>query len=577
MTAPSYRKKMRGCLRRYILYLGYFTRIYFGVVLCFGIHTITLSQRAEPNAGSGGASISGRITISGKPAAGKKVLIADVDTGWGTPDIASSGNGTQGRKFIVVVTEADGHYRLAGLPAGNYEVTVDLLGSYAPVGQPGKRSRPVTLGFGDDAKNIDFALVRGGAITGRLTGADGSPIIGARVLAVPANESVRGNTLYHRAGATDDRGVYRIYGLPAGRYRVSADGSEYGPGAGYWKNSGKRFGHTYHPNVTDETRATVVEVKEGSEVTGIDINLGKKRAMYEVTGRVFDFETGRPLSRGIVRSYLLRSDGYPADNFWISATIDTEGNFRFAGLPSGRYGLRADPDGGYDDEETIFEVKQGKVSDLEIKARRGATIRGRIAVDDSSNRALNRQLSNAAITAIGTYQKGDVTASRSYPSVDIGVDGSFSFSMLKPGVIRLGTGGGGYGPRPQLLRIERDGVEIPNNIEVKAGETISGIRLILAYGKGIIRGQVKLAGGPSPEGETFIVSADNPNAFNYSVLAKANSKGQFLFEGLMDGEYNVSAWSAPGSGTGLAFHGSQRVRITGGAEVTVTLTLNPVK
>src|SRR5262249_49656454 len=147
---------------------------------------------------------------------------------------------------------------------------------------------------------IDFALVRGSVITGRLTSADGRPIIGARVLASPADESVSRNTLYYQAGMTDDRGVYRIYGLPAGRYRVSADGSELGPNGESWRNSGKRFGRTYHPNVTDETRATVVEVKEGSEATGIDINLGEKRAMYEVTGRVIDVETGRPLSGEMV-------------------------------------------------------------------------------------------------------------------------------------------------------------------------------------------------------------------------------------------------------------------------------------
>jgi hypothetical protein len=53
------------------------------------------------------AAISGRVTIRGKPAAGKKVLVADLDTSWGTPRVAS-GSGTQGRKYLAAVTDAEG-------------------------------------------------------------------------------------------------------------------------------------------------------------------------------------------------------------------------------------------------------------------------------------------------------------------------------------------------------------------------------------------------------------------------------------------------------------------------------------
>src|SRR5262249_31397328 len=155
---------------------------------------------------------------------------------------------------------------------------------------------------------------------------------------------------------TDDLGHYRAYGLPGGRYLIRADGSEEGPGVVISRNSGKRFMRTFHPNTPDEKQATVVEVREGGEVDGIDINLGKKRTLYEVTGRVINSETGSPLSGGGVNCYLLGPDGYHAENLSIWSTIDSDGNFRLAGLPSGRYGLEAAAGKDYYAEETIVEV-----------------------------------------------------------------------------------------------------------------------------------------------------------------------------------------------------------------------------
>lgn len=68
---------------------------------------------------------------------------------------------------------------------------------------------------------------------------------------------------------SDDRGVYRLYGLPAGRYLVSL-GSPNLPDFRPVDPGGTRahFAPVYYPGVTDEAQAKVVEVKLGAEVTG---------------------------------------------------------------------------------------------------------------------------------------------------------------------------------------------------------------------------------------------------------------------------------------------------------------------
>jgi hypothetical protein len=558
-------------------------RIFFIVpTFLLNLQAVVLSQTPASDARPGTASISGRVNIGGQPAVGIRVLIADVNTGWGTPDIGSGGSGTQGRKYFSAVTDADSQYRLTGLPAGAYEVSVNLLGVYVPVSQDGQLSRAITLDEGEEARSIDFTLARGGVITGRLTDAGGTPIIGACVLANTINRdgirSLEWGSLHNRKGKTDDRGVYRIYGLPTDRYRVSADGSEIGPHGGTWRNSGKRYLRVYHPNIVDEKQATIVEVKEASEVAGVDINLGTRRAMYEVSGRVVDAETGKSLSQGQVHSQLLGPEGYPAENFQVSAKIDSQGKFRFAGLPSGRYGMEffeAFTESEYYPDKTIVEVKQNKVSDIEVKAKKWGAIKGELVVDASNNQALTPQLAYAKITPEIEIEEGGkiVFYSSSSGDSEIGIDNSFSLSKLKPGIVHLRTSG--PNPRPYILRIERSGIEIPNGIKVKSGEVIDGIRLVVAYGKGIIRGQISVVGGALPEGAKFKAFAYKPDPFAFHGEARVNRKGQFVFEGLMDGAYEIGVSSVPSKETEAPSHFSRRrVRVIGGAEARVTLTLD---
>jgi hypothetical protein len=549
--------------------------------IVFNLQTVVFSQPPVQGVKPIRASISGRVTIDGRPAACKRVLIAEVDMDGDAPGIGI-GVGTQGRKFFSVVTDADGRYRLTGLAAGNYEANVELLRGYVPAGQQGQRSRSITIDQGKEARDIDFVLVRGGVITGRLTDSDGEPLIGARVVANKIDKvsmkSLDWTPLHYGDGTTDDRGGYRIYGLSAGSYRVSADGTRGGPMGGGWSNnSSRRYPRTYHPDVTEEERATIIEVKEGSEIGGINLNLGRKRPLYEVMGRVVDSGTGMPLSQGMINSYPIGPNGYPTESFPTTATIDSQGSFRIAGLSSGRYKLhyvsQVSDERKYLREGTIIEVKQGKITGVEVIARRTATIKGTVVFDASSNRALDDQLAGISIDAGSTRQEDNQKIYATYDSSPIGSDDSFSLSGLKPGIINLKFSSVPFGLRPRLLRIERDGVEITNAIAVKSGESIEGIRLIVAYGHGIVRGQINVEGGALPKGMKFSVSVSKQFPYEKHAEAKVNRKGQFVIEGLMDGEYIISAFNEWADKTVPAFHASQPIHVTGDRETQVTLTL----
>src|SRR5688500_453377 len=114
-------------------------------------------SRKEP-----AGSITGRVTLAGKPAARVTVMLTRSD------------GGPQQLPVTRVTTDEDGRFKLNGLPAGSYTILPStpalVVAAETSSAQPGKS---VTLGDGEEVEGIDFALVKGGVITGRITDAEG--------------------------------------------------------------------------------------------------------------------------------------------------------------------------------------------------------------------------------------------------------------------------------------------------------------------------------------------------------------------------------------------------------------------
>src|SRR5262249_12047892 len=134
-----------------------------------------------------------------------------------------------------------------------------------------------------------------------------------------------------------------------------------------------------------------------------------------------------------------------------------------------------------------------------------------------------------------------------------------------------------------LLGVERDGVLQTAGIEVAAGEQVTGLRLIVAYGEGVVRGQVQVVGGSLPEGARLSVYARRADAQGRPSSASPGSvdaRGRFLLEGLSTGAHEITLTvyvpSQPGATMPIRQWASvkQTVSVTSGAESQVTLVLD---
>jgi len=521
------------------------------------------------------ASLAGRLTLNDRGVPNIEV---------GLQRLSADGN-TQPTAPLNVMTDEEGRYRLTGLAPGRYSVA-PLNSAYVMRGGSGPLSKTITLKEGEALDNVDFALARGGVITGKVTNADNQPVIGERVEIILLDEQGRKRptpSISYSMSETDDRGVYRLYGLPAGRYLVSVGLNTEVPTmrVGF---GGTIYRRTFHPNVTEEAKATKVEVSEGGEASNIDIRLGRPTRSFNVTARIINAETGQPVPGMRYGHSSVQADGRSLGGFGrFELRSDAQGEFRIDGLLPGRYVVYAAPDIQQNlySENTSFEITDNDVADLQIMLRRGGTIAGTVALEGNPDPDLFSQITKFTVRTVSTVR--DTTSSPLGNAAQINPDGSFLITGLQPGKVRITVsplqGVKGF----SLARVEREGADQREGIEVGPSENVTGVRLVVAYGNGVIRGQVKIEGGTLPEGAGIQIVAYRltptgpmPGAVGGST---PDINRNFLFESLAIGDYELRLTVYPPyvpgdtSRTPIA-EIKQKVTVSSGAETPVTITLN---
>ena len=327
--------------------------------------------QTEPRASAIG-SISGSVTISGKPALGVKV-------------VALQGGRHQQETVAIARTDADGHFQLRNIPAGNCTVSVDAPTFAADLDAHDSfaASKTIKLEEAETVEGINLEIAPGAVITGRVTASSGRPVIKEPVHIVPFKEGRDDYARYNLNEAlmayTDDRGVYRAYGLPAGRYTIMA-----GRGStGYQKPSfGKvPFPQSYHPGVTERSKAKVVEIAAGTEASDIDIKIellpAPKTRTFAVVGRILDAQVRRPLP-SVGFHYQSETPDDRGNSISEFGKSDSKGDFRINEIPPGKYtiALLPDAESPWFAEEVGFEIVDSDIRGLEVTARRAGSISG---------------------------------------------------------------------------------------------------------------------------------------------------------------------------------------------------------
>ena len=333
--------------------------------------------------------INGRLMMEGKPLAGIRIVLVSTDEAR-----PSSSNALT----IEAMTAPDGKFRLTGVPPGTFTLTA-IAGAYVlpREGYRGMAGRSVAIRAGEQIDGIDLLLRPGAVITGQVTDYDGSAIAGLRITLQSIDPTgKKRETVTNLPNDTDDRGVFRLYGLPVGQYLISVQGRD------LRLNDNARFSPAvYAPGVVEVTKARVVEVsKAGEEINNVNIVLNSHPEVFSARGRVVDSSTRAGLANIHYRFAEATTQPPPLTSSPISET-DTNGEFVIDDLSRGHYVVYATPDAGagiYSDVAS-FDVNDADVTGLEVRVHRGATLTGVLSIEGTNAAASAGILDGVSVLA----------------------------------------------------------------------------------------------------------------------------------------------------------------------------------
>jgi protocatechuate 3,4-dioxygenase beta subunit len=510
------------------------------------------------------ATVSGKLRIKGKPAPG--VLVG-----------MRSSEPAQFDPTFKATTDQDGNYQISDVPAGSYEVA-----PVAPAFVIGDINNPkgqtVVITESEKVEGIDFELLRGGVITGKVTDADGRPVVEERVNLRPVDEgNQRGPVHSVSVGfQTDDRGIYRIFGIRPGHYKVSI-----GDGENFNGRSGRGrpvYPTTFYSDAADPAKATVIEIDEGTEATKIDITAGQTVQGFSVNGQIIDGESGRPVPNvSIGLSRIIDANNSSSYGGGAGARSDSQGQFRLEKLPPAKYSISIEPPPESDlrAEPVIFDVVDQDVTGLAIRTSTGASLSGTVVFEGTKDKNATAALERAYISALIHRDDSNTSWSR---AEWIPRDGNFRLRGLQAGTANFSIGTMSNAKGLTISRVERAGIAQPNGIQIQTADHITGIQVIVAYINGSIRGVVQLENGTLPPGGRLIIQLTKPGDPNVRMQPWiVDSRGHFSIEGLAAGDYELMVVAYAPEWGRRPPTAKQLVTVADGAatEVKVSIDLTP--
>src|SRR5262249_26270267 len=152
----------------------------------------------------------------------------------------------------------------------------------------------------------------------------------------------------------------------AGRYMIAAGSSS--EDSNFRMVASSSYKRTYYPDTTDESKATVIEIKPGGEVENIDIRIARATKGYSASGRVIEAETGKPVPGVMIGYNVVKETAAGFNMSMANSATNSAGEFRLEGLSPNSYRVFVMNVGASDlyASDLNFKITGGDVVGLEI-------------------------------------------------------------------------------------------------------------------------------------------------------------------------------------------------------------------
>lgn len=500
----------------------------------------------------------------------------------------------------TTVTDDAGRFSFAGLPAGRFLLTATKSGYVTTsfgAHRPNRQGTAIGVADGQQITGLTLRMPRGAVITGIVTDQNGDPMSGASVTAMRYVYAGSGQrTLLPTAPSTaDDRGHYRIWGLAAGEYVISANVGtaqalradqeitrttdadvkralselNTGTAAGGQGSSvaipraTKRtvgYAAVYYPGTFSAPQATAITVAAGEERSGADFPLllvptAKLEGTVSIPEGVNQKTIAAQLIVNNPHSFML--------DMFRRATVTADGSFTFASVPPGNYtiavtaqsgapgpGLRAGqmpagpmtPPAPSHWAMADVAVDGQDISGVSLQLQPGLIVSGRVEFDGSGTPP---DVTRIRLSMMQPMSPGMVALGVS--SVQPDASGAFTIRGITPGTYRLTAS-------IPTLRTDTQAWQLKSST-INGRDTLDGVFELRAGADDAVvtftdkatelTGTVQdAAGQPAPEYHIVVFSADKSHWVPTSRrirYVRPGADGKFQVPNLPPGEYLVAA------------------------------------
>ena len=477
--------------------------------------------------------------------------------------------------------DSEGRFAFDDLPAASYIIIATAPGyidESMSLGDPSQWPRHLI------GSNVRITMIRGGVITGTVTNAKGEPVVGVPVHVTMVNGPTPSMASFFTGGGiseSDDRGIYRIYGLLPGQYIVNAGGK--GQFGQFAASGFDNDVPTYYPSSTRDT-AVPVSVRSGDETTGIDIKY-KGVEGHSISGVVLG-TIEASAAAGAVTIFLSHAGTTSLLSLGIVGVADPRRAFSFNGIADGEYDLSAAYFSSATENGLVgtkrVAVRGGDVTGVELRLAALASITETITLDPIKPEGKCDKRGSQVIETILSVprdepKKGGNQTMISMFGGGLGMlnnKGEFALRNLEAGRYRMeiklpteswyvraihlpAAAAQRASQESQPTQPAQPSAAKPNQsnawqgvVTIKSGEHLSGASIMVGQDAAGLRGRATPTGEGTaiPDGSrVHLILADREQANNVLRYSETlvNSDGSFAFTNIAPGRYFILARVEP--------------------------------
>jgi hypothetical protein len=442
----------------------------------------------------------------------------------------------------TAVSDDEGRFAFENLLPDRFRLSALKPGYIASDG--GKRDVDagllIDLTAGEVRNRADVVLTRPSVVTGHVYDEFGDPLEGASVSILQVQYEAGRRQLTRVADrSTDDRGEYRVFNVPAGRYFVGATAGR----ISQFQPLGELPGYalTYFPGTADPRDARLMRIDSSSEIMDVDVTLSPT-STATITGHALGAD-GHPISGAFTLA-----TSYRSGNIWIpaeGAVRGPDGQFEFPHVPPGDYVIQADrgrinPSMEGDFVAQLVTVSGTDVTGVAMRGAAGSTITGRVSFDTTSAPP-PRGFAIVPVSAdfdLSPRQNGSIARADVKPDLTFEIHG-----VHGPRRLQLGE----RTPQSWVLKsVFVNGVDVTDQALPFGApqQSLNDVEIVLTDKLTEFAGTITRTQGQVGESTLLIFPLDRTRWYpgsRFFYRGRSNADGTFLVRGLPPGEYQVAA------------------------------------